>query len=156
MYFKAAWNDYFTGSPTLQQSNEYGTRQRLSGTNVHILNCLFRSINSGSNGGAVYSYNSVTCLLIESSSFLSCKTSDNNGGVIYFYYSGGQCVLDKVCGYDCCSNLHYEFAYLHLSSDSISLKNYVNYSSIVRCVNENSNSNHVLGLFLWKNLLSIS
>jgi hypothetical protein len=150
MYLRAAWNDYFTGSPTLQQSKEYGTRQTLSGTNVHILNCLFRSINSGSDGGAIYCYSSVTCLLVESSSFFSCKTSSSNGGAIYFYYSGGQCVLDKVCGYDCCSNPHYEFAYIHLGSNSISIKNYVNYSSIVRCVNENSGTYHTLGLFYGK------
>jgi hypothetical protein len=148
-----AWNDYFKGSATNYNSQTYGTRQTFSGTNVHVLNCLFRSINSGSDGGAFYC-TSVTCLLVESSSFFSCKTSSNYGGAIYFSCSGGQCVLDKVCGYDCYStnpsgNKYYQFAHIGMS-DAVSYKNYVNYSSIVRCVNVNSNSHYTLGLFYGK------
>jgi hypothetical protein len=150
MHIRTAWNDYFTGSPTLYSSKEYGTRQTPTGTYIHILNCLFRSISSTSNSGAFYSRSSVTHLLVESSSFFSCKTSSNNGGAIYFYHSdSGECVLHKVCGYDCCSTNEsptFQFAYLYLR-DSISCKDYVNYSSIVRCVSESSNAYCLFSLF---------
>jgi hypothetical protein len=146
LYFRTAWNDYFTGSPTNYNSQTHGTGQTLSGTNVYVSNCLFRSITSTSNGGAFYC-SSVTCLLVESSSFFSCKTSANLGGAIHFYnYNSGECVLYKVCAYDCCSNYEYQFAYIFLK-DSVSGKDYVNYSSIVRCVNENSNSRYTFSLF---------
>jgi hypothetical protein len=151
MYFKSEWNDYFTGSPNLQLSKEYGATQTLSGTNIYVLNCLFISCMSSSYGGAFYC-TSVTCLLVESSSFFSCKTSNYHGGAIFLSCSSSQCVLHKVCGYDCCSthsNPSYHFAYIYIS-DTVSYKNYVNYSSVVCCVNVNSNSYHTLGLFYGK------
>jgi hypothetical protein len=148
MHTITAWNDYFTGSPTLQQNTEYGTRQTPSAANVYILNCLFKSINSGSDGGVLYC--SVTCLLVESSSFFSCKTSGSYGGAIHFSNTGGgQCVLHEVCGYDCCSNPYYQFARADVN-DGVSSKNYVNYTSITRCMNGNSNSHYMLGLFYGK------
>jgi hypothetical protein len=145
---RTAWDDYFTGTPTIQQSTEYGTRQTPSDSNVYVLNCLFKSINSGSDGGALYC--SVAYLLIESSSFFSCKTSSSHGGAIYVSNGGGgQCVLHKVCGYDCCSNRNWQFAHLQVK-DGTSSKNYINYSSITRCVNANSNTYHTVGLYYGK------
>jgi hypothetical protein len=129
---RTVWSDYFTGTPTIIQSNDYTSRPTLSGTSVYVLNCLFRSIKSESDGGALSS-TSVQYLLIESSSFFSCKTSDNNGGAIYFYNrDSGQCVLNEVCGYDCYStytsgNAYEQFARIDVYN-SISSKNYVNYS----------------------------
>jgi hypothetical protein len=148
MHIRTAWNDYFTGSPTLIQTIEYGARQTLSGTSVHVLNCLFRSITSTSTGGAL-SCTSVTYLLVESTSFSSCSTSSGNGGAIYFSNSGGQCVLYEVCGYDCCStntgSSSGQFVYI-VVNNAASSKNYINYSSISRCVNENSGSHHMMYL----------
>jgi predicted outer membrane repeat protein len=147
IHIKTAWNDYFTGSPTLIQSKEYGTgqTQTLSDTNVYVLNCLFRSMTSGSHGGAIYC-TSVTCLLVESTSFFSCKTSALNGGAIYFINTNsGQCVLYEVCGYDCCSTYtsgsssQGQFTYLDMYNVASS-KHYINYSSIARCVTDYSNS----------------
>ena len=70
MHKRTAWSDYFTGSATTYNSETYGTRRTLSGTGVHVLNCLFRSITSStSDGGAIYC-TSVTYFLVESSSFL--------------------------------------------------------------------------------------
>jgi hypothetical protein len=145
MYIRTMWADYFTGSPTLIQSKKYGTSQTLSGTDVHVLNCLFRSITSESNGGALSCSTSLTNLLIETTSFFSCKTS-GYGGAIYFVNKGsGQCVLYKICGYDCCttSSSHGQFTCIEMNNADSS-KNYVNYSSISRCVNENSSSYHTL------------
>jgi predicted outer membrane repeat protein len=138
LHSRNAWNDYFTGtnSPNLN-SQTFTLRETPSGTNVYIFNCLFINITSSSQGGALYC-TSVTYFLVESTSFFSCKTS-SNGGAIYFSNSGGQCVLHAVCGYDCCTTNSYshQFGYTYVNS-AASSKNYVNYSSITRCINENS------------------
>jgi predicted outer membrane repeat protein len=149
MHKRTAWSDYFTGSVTTYNSETYGTRRTLSGTGVHVLNCLFRSITSPtSDGGAIYC-TSVTYLLVESTSFFTCKTSSSQGGAIYFSNSNGQCVLHEVCGYDCCSTYtsysYYQFAYIYVN-DGLSSKNYMNYSSIVRCVNLRTDSHYTLRL----------
>ena len=83
LYIRTAWSDYYTESLTTFQSNEYGALQTPSGTNGHLLNYVFRSITSTSNGGGL-SCISVTYLLIESTSFFSCKTSGQRSGAIYF------------------------------------------------------------------------
>jgi hypothetical protein len=143
---RTAWNDYFTGTPTLIQKNDYTSRSTLSGTSVYVLSCLFRSIASTSNGGALYC-TSVTYLLVELSSFFSCKTSGSRGGAVYFYNSGGECVLHEVCGYDCCpsstNSLRGQFSYTYVNS-AASSKNYLNYSSIARCVDEGTSNGYVV------------
>jgi hypothetical protein len=142
MHSRAAWNDYFTESPTLIETKEYSERQTPSGTYLYILNCLFRSITSTSSGGALYC-TSATHMLVESSSFFTCKTSGNYGGAIHFNNkNSGQCILHKVCGYDC-SSPNTLFSYVNVKNDVIS-KNYINYSSVLKCVNENSNSGYML------------
>jgi hypothetical protein len=142
IHIRIAWNDYFTGTPTIIQSKEYTSTQTLSSTRTHVSNCLFRSITSSSHGGAL-SCTSVTYLLVDSTSFISCKTSSDKGGGIYFYNSAGQCVLDKVCGYDCFSTYtgtsYDHFAHIYVMNGPSS-KNYMNYSSIVQCVKMDSNS----------------
>jgi hypothetical protein len=148
IHTKTAWNDYFTGNSTSTLSGEYVLTRTLSGTGVHVSNCLFSSCMSTNNGGAFYC-TSVTYLLVESSSFFSCVTSNQYGGAIYFENSYGQCVLHEVCGYDCYSiytgSSYYQFAYIYVKSGESS-KNYVNYSSITRCVNVNANSYYILRL----------
>jgi hypothetical protein len=153
LLFRTAWNDYFTvANPTNLNSQTYTSRQTPSATSLYVSNCLFRSITSSSDGGALYCSNSVTFFLVESSSFFSCKTSGSQGGAIYFCHSSGQSVLHEVCGFDCCSthtSPNYQFAYIQVNY-VISNKNYVNYSSISRCRSENSNSYHILSLYCGK------
>jgi hypothetical protein len=88
-------------------------------------------------------------LLVESSFFFSCSTTLNYGGAIYFSNSNnGECVLRKVCGSDCISTYSSssgQFVYT-LVQNTASNKNYVDYSSISRCVNHNSNSYYTLYL----------
>jgi hypothetical protein len=147
LYIITAWNDYFSGTtPTNLPSQTYTSRPTPSGPSVYVLNCLFRSITSGSTGGALYC-TSVTYLLVESTSFFSCKTSSGSSGAIYFYNGGGQCVLYEVCGYDCStpSNNGFQFVYI-VVNNTVSSKNYFNYSSISRCVNGVSYSWYILGL----------
>jgi hypothetical protein len=142
LFSKAAWNDYFSGTnaTTTLSSQEYSSRPTLSGPNVYVSKCLFRSFTSLSEGGALYCSTSITYLLVESTSFFSCKISSGNGGAIYFYNTNsGQSVLHEICGYDCGStnSNNGQFNYIFVKND-ISSKNYINYSSISRCVNENS------------------
>jgi hypothetical protein len=140
LYSKTVWNDYFsetTATKTLF-SQEYTSRPSLSGPNVYVLNCLFRSITSASKGGALYCSTSISCLLVESTSFFSCKTSSGFGGAIYFENSNsGQSVLYEVCGYDCSSTTDSRHFDCIIVKDDILSKNYINYSSISRCVNAN-------------------
>jgi predicted outer membrane repeat protein len=141
LFVRTAWDDYFTGNPTNHSSQTYTSRQTPSGTSVYISNCLFDSFTSTSDGGALYC-TSVTYFLVESSSFFSCKTSSSYGAI---YNSGSQSVLHMVCGYDCCSTSsnHYQFGYIRVNNAATS-KNYFNYTSIVRCVNENSDLHYIL------------
>jgi hypothetical protein len=147
MHSKTAWNDYFSGTtPSNYGSQLYTERKTLSDTYVYVSDCLFRSISSSSTGGALYCTS--TYLLIESTSFFSCKTSNScQGGAIYFSNSGGQCVLHEVCGYDCTTTTEwdYQFARIYVKDD-VSSKNYVNYSSISRCVNEISGAYYTMYL----------
>jgi predicted outer membrane repeat protein len=148
-HIRTTWNDYFTlTNPTNYNSTTYTKSQTLSGTSVYLSNCLFSSCTSSNRGGAIYC-TSVSYFLVESSSFFSCRTSSNHGGAIYFENSNGQCVLHEFCGYDCCSTYagttSYQFAYIEVNGAAPS-KNYVNYSSIVRCVNRRLDSHYTLGL----------
>jgi hypothetical protein len=155
LYFRTAWNDYFSGTNTSNlDSKTYTSRQSFSYAYTYISNSLFKSIVSSSNGGALYC-SSVTYLLIESTSFFTCMTSSQNGGAIFFSNSGGQSVLYNVCGYDCCttytgtSSQCYQFAYIYVSNTASS-KNYFNYSSISRCVNADSNTHYILNFHCGK------
>jgi hypothetical protein len=148
LHIKTAWNDYFTEAYTNNLNSQTPTStQTPSGTGVYVSNCLFISLTSSSHGGAL-SCTSATYFLVESSSFFSCKTS-RNGGAIHF--NGGQCVLNKVCGYDCYTTTDWDtqFAYI-VVKNAISNKNYVNYSSISRCLTDISDAYVVLCIYYGK------
>jgi hypothetical protein len=148
-HYRTAWNDYFTVSnPNLLSSRKFTSRQTPSYTSLYILNCLFISITATDHGGAL-SCTSVTYLLVESTSFFTCKTSAQYGGAIYFSNSGGQCVLYEVCSYECYStytSTSYGLFARIVVKNGISSKNYVNYSSIIRCLYHTSNSHGSLYL----------
>ena len=84
---------------------------------------------SSSSGGAIYS-TSLSKLLVETSTFVSC--SADYGGAIYI--SKGDCVIHEVCGYHCTAN--YE-SFSLVSGDSNRDKNYVHDSSVAYCVASN-------------------
>jgi hypothetical protein len=140
MIFLTAWSDFYNSQqPTPINKQKHTSRLSLSDASVYVSNCLFESITSTSDGGALFCSSSVTCLLVESSSFFSCKTS-GAGGAIYFYNTNnGQSVLHEVCGDDCwtTSNSGREFARINTKNDAT---NCVNYSSITRSVNEITSS----------------
>jgi hypothetical protein len=154
MCIRTAWDDYFPGttpSKTLNQQ-KYNKVQSVSDQRIHVSNCLFNNCISGSNGGALSCSNTVICLLVESSSFFTCKTSSSLGGAIYFNNAnGGQCVLYELCCFDCFSTLtgtgmsFGHFVYIAVG-ESTSNKNYVNYSSVSHCVNPVWNTRQTLSL----------
>ena len=82
---------------------------------------------SSTNGGAIYS-GSLSKLLVETSTFVSCSAT-NNGGAIFI--SSGDCVIHEVCGYHCTSNNVESFS---LVTGSNRDKNYVHDSSVAYCV----------------------
>jgi hypothetical protein len=141
MYFpKFSWNDYFTATPvTTLGPGSYNSRQTPSASNVYVLNCLFNAITSGSSGGAIYCASNY--LLVESSSFFTCKTTSGFGGAIRFENSNnGECVLHGVCCFDCITTGGSDGQCVWITvRNTASSKNYVNYSSISRCGNDISN-----------------
>jgi predicted outer membrane repeat protein len=152
MDYRTAWSDYFPGtSPTTPLNpKKYNERQTVSNANVYVSNCLFSECTSTSNGGALYC-SSVTYLLVETTSFFSCKTSSECGAICYSNSGNSECVLNKVCGNDCCTtgNSYFLFASITVKSSSSS-KNYVNYSSLVRCVGENPSLGITIYLYYGK------
>jgi predicted outer membrane repeat protein len=141
LYSITAWSDYYTGVSSITFENQGTSQTRsFSESSVFVFSCLFNKCTSTSKGGAI-SCTTDTRLLVESSSFFSCKISSNQGGAIYFYNrNGGECVLHGLCGYDCNTtstsvSSNGQFAYV-LLSDGLSYKNYVNYSSISRSVSQ--------------------
>jgi hypothetical protein len=147
LYIRYEWNDHFPGtSPsTTLFLQEYNGKQTPSVANVYVSNCLFRYITSTSgDGGALFLSTSVSYLVVESSSFFTCKSSGRGGAIFFQNTNSGQCVLYEVCGYDCCttnSNTHFSRVDVY---NSASYKNYVNYSSIARCLAVNYNPYHTL------------
>jgi hypothetical protein len=148
IYSRTAWEDYYPSTnKTTLSSQTYTSRQNPSGAGVYVLDCLFRDITYPyGGGGALRCYGSVPYFLVESTTFLSCKTGGGYlGGAIFFSNSdNGQSVLHKVCGYDCCAGGSFQFAFISVSK-SASCKNYVNYSSTVRCVKSDADSTLRLG-----------
>jgi hypothetical protein len=139
MNVRTAWNDYFPSTSTFNLTSQtYNSRQNPSNTAAYVSNCLFASITTSDHGSAL-SCTSTQYLLVESTSFFSCKTSANRGAIYFNNQNNGQCVLYEVCGYDCCTtnSNSYQFGDIYVSN-SVSSKNYVNYSSISRCVNVNA------------------
>jgi hypothetical protein len=143
MRSRTAWDDHYPpANPTTYISQTYSSRQSVSGS-LYFSNCLFRSITTSSDGGALSVSGST--LLIESTSFFSCTTSNTWGGALYSY--SGQSVLYKVCGYNCysTSNSNSYGQFLHIGGNSTTLgKNFLNYSSFTRSLNDRSGARYML------------
>jgi hypothetical protein len=136
---KGSFEDvYGTGlNPTSYIRNEYaGTQLTPSANNVYVYDCFFHDFSSTSNGGAIFSGSSVYKLLIEQSSFISCKTSSYGGGGIYFDYTGNyECVLSRICVFGCSCASYGTFAFIRLYN-SANYKNHVNDSTITHSLKD--------------------
>jgi hypothetical protein len=85
-------------TPTIYTAPEYTDRRiDATATNVYVHDCVFRSCSSSSNGGTISCSSNVYRLLVEETSFISCKTSSSNGGGIYFNNQNyGECVFSRI------------------------------------------------------------
>jgi hypothetical protein len=126
--------------------------QTPTSNNVYVHDCVFRSCTSSLNGGALYchSSNNVIKLLVSRTSFTSCRTSGQNGGAIFFYsQTSGECILNKICGFDCLSTYsgcsYGQFVYTYTKND-VTFKNHVNDSSFTRTSKVRIYPYHVLCL----------
>jgi predicted outer membrane repeat protein len=129
---------YGTGlNPTNYIKNEYtGTQLAPNANNVYVYDCFFHDFSSSSNGGAIYCSSSVYKLLIEQSSFFSCKTSAYGGGGVYFDCSGNyECVMSKICAFGCSCNNHGQFAFISIHN-SANHKNHFNDSTITHSLKD--------------------
>jgi hypothetical protein len=140
---KGSFEDvYGTGlNPTNYTRIEYsGTRLTPNANNVYVYDCFFHDFIYSSNGGAVSCSSSVYKLLIEQTSFFSCKTSGgSNGGGVYFSCSGNyECVMSKICGFGCsCGNCGTcVFVSLY---NSANYKNHVNDSTFTHSLKDGTN-----------------
>jgi hypothetical protein len=90
-------------------------------------------------------------LLVEQTSFISCKTTSSYGGGIYFYSTtNGECILSKICGFDCSSKYSSggegQFTYIY-TRNSPTFKNHLNDSSITHSLNGYTGT--LSAIFLW-------
>jgi hypothetical protein len=114
---------------------------------VYVHDSVFSYCSSSSSGGALNCGNSVYKLLVEQTTFISCSTSSSNGGGIYFSSTtNGECVLSKICGFNCSSTNYGMFAYVYTKND-ITYKNYVNDSSFTHTSIKSGSPSHVLYLY---------
>jgi hypothetical protein len=131
-------------NPTNYTSPEY-TDKRIdaSSSNVYVHNCVFRSCTSSTHGGALYCSSNVLRLLVEQSSYISCTTTNSYGAGIYFCNTAsGECILSKVCGFDCSSTKSGstgQFCYIYTNNNNVNSRNHVNDSSITRTSNRSTN-----------------
>jgi hypothetical protein len=141
-------------TPTEYTAPQY-TDKRIdaSVSNVYVHNCVFRYCTSSEHGGALSCTSSVIRLLVEQSSFISCRASNRHGGGVYFVNTAsGESVLNKICVFNCSSLVSGfgQFAYIKLNSNYY--KNHVNDTSIIHSSNVNSDSRDSMRL-LFGNIL---
>jgi hypothetical protein len=140
--FKGSFEDvYGTGiNLTNYIRNEYGGIRLTPNTNnVYVYDCFFHDISYTSNGASIYCSSSVYKLLIEQSSFISCKTSSGSGGGVYFSCSGNyECVMSKICGFGSSCSSDGQFAFISLYN-SANYKNHFNDSTITHSLKNGKN-----------------
>ena len=130
----ALFSDVFENSKMEAYFNEE-TSIAPSKNDVYIAYCFFHDCTSESFGGAVSAEStSVQRMLIEETSFITCKTTNEVGGAIFFYNEElGECVLFRTCSFNCSSILsdisEGQYSYIVTNNDESS-KNEVNESTI--------------------------
>ena len=151
-----SWSDFYDGNADQSlDPSKYTSQQQIDKTYVYVTDCLFQGCTSSIDGGAIRT-TSAQNFLVEFSSFDSCTTSNTWGGAIKLYNeNNGQCVLNKICSYFCRSiaskSSYGQFAYIRVKN-AIECKNYVNYSSISRSINNVATSMYAIMSYNGKNM----
>ena len=115
-----------------------------SNININLINCYFQrtTIFIGENtdvysksGSIIFCYNSNSFLNINECIFYNCGCS-GYGGAIFFYGSESNLgsIINKICAYNCFTNLFGQFCYISVK-DNTNYKNNFNFSSILKCNN---------------------
>jgi hypothetical protein len=151
-FLKTAFDDFYgPGNTNIKdyKNTKYTGQITPTDQNVYVHDCVFQSCSSSSDGGAISCGNTVYKLLVEQTSFISCKTSSSNGGAIYFNsQTNGECILSRICGFDCSSTYsdsYGQFSNTYTKND-VAYKNYINDSSITRSSNWKKGSYETLRL----------
>jgi hypothetical protein len=149
---KKGFTDEYGYTSDLKSFNgeEYVTGIYLNDTNVYVNNCIFSNIVSTSFGGAILSDKCVSKLLVEQSSFIACKTSNSSGGGVFFVNTNsGQCVMSKICAFNCSTTLNIttygQFAYI-VAQNNLNKKNHLRDSSVAHTLKESKRSEYTVTL----------
>jgi hypothetical protein len=148
-FLKRTFADVYGNSynPTNFTGPVYTQTLNTNDNNVYVHDCVFSYCSSSSNGGALICGSNVYRLLVEQTAFISCSTLSGAGGGIYFSNSAsGECVLSRICGYNCSSTGSGPFAYIYLKND-VNNKNYVNDSSFTRSLKKSGSPARALYIF---------
>jgi hypothetical protein len=161
MFRKTTFDDFYgPGNTNIKEytGTKYTGRIATTDQNVYVHDCFFQSCSSSSDGGALNCGSTIYKLLVDQASFISCRTSSTKGGAILFESTtNGQCILSRVCGFDCSSthtgsNSWGQFVYMTVKND-VTFKNYVNDSSFTHSSNTIIDSYEALrpqyGSVLW-------
>jgi hypothetical protein len=151
---KRTFSDVFgqSYSPKEYKGPQYTQTITTNENYVYVHDCVFSYCSSSSNGGALNCGSSVYKLLVEQTTFISCSTSSSSGGGIYFYSTtNGECVLNKICAFNCSSTGNGQFTYIYTKND-VSYKNYVNDTSTTYSVKKSGSAQtalaHYYGIIL--------
>jgi len=116
-------------------ANEIITQGRsYSQTSISVSNCFFqRSAQYNGMGGVIYTNGASYSIVISSSMFSNCVSSDRGGAICL--YDSSKSYLSKICAYKCScgSTVYGNFGYLRAT-----LNNQVEYLSISSCSHTSS------------------
>ena len=141
---RTQFSDVFsTSGSNVQQCTQSGTNRFILSNrgDAYVANCNFHDITSDSRGGAIGCSTSsesstiVARLLIEETTFTTCKTTNIKGGGIFFNNGyTGECVIFRTCAFDCSStnssnSLGGQYAYI-ITNNEATCKNEVNETTI--------------------------
>jgi hypothetical protein len=147
VFLKISFADFYGNgySPKEYTGPEYTQTLTLNENYVCVRDSVFQYCLSSSNGGAIYCSNTVYKLLVERTSFISCKTSSSGGGICFYNTASGECILSKICGFNCSSTGSGQCANIYTKNDA-TFKNHVNDSSFSHTSKVSSSPHHVLYL----------
>ena len=126
-----AWLDFYSNpaSPaSIFQKEKYeNITKAVSSGSQYVYSCYFVDCSAKRGGGILAT--SETNILIEETTFSSCKATSGDGGGIFFEITGN-CVLCRVCSFACTAPSNGAFCYVKLPVD-LSYNNSMKDSSIL-------------------------
>ena len=125
-----SWSDFFQGSPS-NSKNGLTSRFSVTSGTVYVFNSFFVHVEYLSGSGGAISFTSSSdssILLVEETTFLSCRSSSRGGGI--YFYDKGSAVLNKVCSFNCSSTGGNGNFYYNYVTDTKNYKNEIHLSTV--------------------------